>query len=370
MSKRDVLLCAAAFVVFGPGALFAQNRFFIEDQTLKVGDTGVKILLKADTDSDRYGFAFALKYDPAVLEVKDVLVDPGVAAGADWSHGEVFNSPDGKLHWAVVPDLNPPIDKVIKAGTGLLFANIVVDVKATVATTTDVTPQDGLQPNDKPAGGWTNIMTFKGDSTVHPTLQKGKITIQTATTPPPAKPTGVVATGGDATVNVKWNANTEADLQGYNVYRDGAKANTTLVTGTTFDDPGRTNGQQYCYTVRAVNPGGESPDSDQSCATPAAAAGGGWKRCDANADGKIDLSDPVGMLHYLFVGDFTPACLGALNCDGKGKVDLTDAVFLLAFEFQGGEPPPAPFPACNTDLHVNLDGSGDACKYANASICQ
>src|SRR5262249_18363037 len=136
MGKREVVLCAAVLSVFGPGALFAQNRFFIENQTLKVGDTGVKIPLKADTDSDRYGFAFAVKFDPAVLEVKDVAVDPGVAATADWSHGEIFNSPDGKLHWAVVPDLNPPIDKVIKAGTGLVLANLVVDVKAAAATTT------------------------------------------------------------------------------------------------------------------------------------------------------------------------------------------------------------------------------------------
>src|SRR5262249_22173833 len=66
----------------------------------------------------------------------------------------------------------------------------------------------------------------------------------------------------------------------------------------------------------------EDSEGEASVTVTVGQVGGAWIRCDASGDGKIDLSDPVGMLHYLFVGDFTPRCLEALNCDGKGRVDL------------------------------------------------
>ena len=37
--------------------------------------------------------------------------------------------------------------------------------------------------------------------------------------PPPAAPLGLEATAGDSLVSLVWNANPEADLAGYNLYR-------------------------------------------------------------------------------------------------------------------------------------------------------
>jgi hypothetical protein len=48
---------------------------------------------------------------------------------------------------------------------------------------------------------------------------------------PPAAPRGLKADVGDTTVNLNWLANTEPDLNGYNVYRNGKKINVTNVAG-------------------------------------------------------------------------------------------------------------------------------------------
>ncbi|PKP15995.1 MAG: hypothetical protein CVU06_15505, partial [Bacteroidetes bacterium HGW-Bacteroidetes-22] len=52
---------------------------------------------------------------------------------------------------------------------------------------------------------------------------------------------------------------------GYNIYRDGAKINSTMVTDTTYSDNGLVNGN-YCFNVTAVHEGDcESPMSNEAC---------------------------------------------------------------------------------------------------------
>ncbi|MBI4602912.1 MAG: hypothetical protein HY721_13220 [Planctomycetes bacterium] len=67
-------------------------------------------------------------------------------------------------------------------------------------------------------------------------------------------------------------------------------------------------------------------------------------RGDATGDAKLDISDAVAILGYLFLGRPAGSCMDALDSDDTGKVEITDAIFLLSFLFSGGAQPPAPHP--------------------------
>lgn len=78
--------------------------------------------------------------------------------------------------------------------------------------------------------------------------------------------------------------------------------------------------------------------------------GGGQVPGDINQDGEFNISDPIGLLAYLFVsverplpcGDGTLAEEGnlrLLDFGGDGSVNLSDAVGGLRFLFHGGSPP-------------------------------
>ncbi|MBI4606024.1 MAG: hypothetical protein HY721_29005 [Planctomycetes bacterium] len=70
-------------------------------------------------------------------------------------------------------------------------------------------------------------------------------------------------------------------------------------------------------------------------------------RGDSNCDGKVDISDAVYTLGFLFLGGEAPCCAEVTNANGDANVpDLSDAVYTLGHLFLGTAAPPAPFPAC------------------------
>jgi fibronectin type 3 domain-containing protein len=96
----------------------------------------------------------------------------------------------------------------------------------------------------------------------------------TATVAAPATPTGLTATAGDKQVALAWNASTGATS--YNVKRStthgGPYTTVNSPTGTSYIDMGLTDGTKYYYVVSAVNAGGESANSSEVSATPAASS--------------------------------------------------------------------------------------------------
>ena len=64
-------------------------------------------------------------------------------------------------------------------------------------------------------------------------------------------------------------------------------------------------------------------------------------RGDVTGDDRLNLTDAVSLLDFLFGGGTEPACLAVANADAQDAVNLTDAVFILQFLFGGG-PKPAP----------------------------
>lgn len=74
-----------------------------------------------------------------------------------------------------------------------------------------------------------------------------------------------------------------------------------------------------------------------------------FRRADTNADGKLNITDAVSMLNFLFLGGPAPTCEDAADTDDSGRLNITDAVSTLNHLFLGGPEPPAPSAACGTD---------------------
>ena len=74
----------------------------------------------------------------------------------------------------------------------------------------------------------------------------------------PAIPTGLIATPGDAQIQLNWTANTDQDLASYKVY-GGISSNPTTLLATvsvgteTYTQSGLTNGTIYYYRIAAVD---------------------------------------------------------------------------------------------------------------------
>jgi len=90
----------------------------------------------------------------------------------------------------------------------------------------------------------------------------------------PPVPSGLLASPGNAQVSLTWNGSNGATS--YNVKRatttGGPYTQVAAPTATGFTDTGLTNGTTYYYVVSALNTAGESSNSPQASATPAATA--------------------------------------------------------------------------------------------------
>lgn len=126
---------------------------------------------------------------------------------------------------------------------------IVVDAKGKIKETRPVAQEFELKSDPSPPAIFT----------LHDTI-------------PPSAPEGLIAvTGGGfgeaPSIDLSWEANSELDIAGYNLYRAGAdsrfaKLNGALVPGPEFRDTTATVGGSYLYRVTAVDAhGNESAPS-------------------------------------------------------------------------------------------------------------
>ncbi len=83
------------------------------------------------------------------------------------------------------------------------------------------------------------------------------------------------------------------------------------------------------------------------CFQGRALEGASFIRGDADGSGRLEITDGIRVLGYLFLG--SPAsldCEEAADVDASGAIDISDAAYLLNFLFGGGAAPGAPFPDC------------------------
>jgi len=86
-------------------------------------------------------------------------------------------------------------------------------------------------------------------------------------------------------------------------------------------------------------------------------------RGDANGDGRVDISDALRILLWLFAGSPSPPCLDAADFNDSESISVQDAVRGLAYLFQDGPPPEPPFPTCGLDPDgMRLDCGPAECR--------
>jgi hypothetical protein len=69
-----------------------------------------------------------------------------------------------------------------------------------------------------------------------------------------------------------------------------------------------------------------------------------FHRGDADGNGKLEITDAVRTLGYLYLGQEAPPCLDAADAHDNGSLEITDAVRVLGFLYLGQAPPDAPGP--------------------------
>jgi hypothetical protein len=86
-----------------------------------------------------------------------------------------------------------------------------------------------------------------------------------------------------------------------------------------------------------------------------------FRRGDHDGSGIVDITDPLNLLSFLFLGLTPPICLDASDGDNSSAVDISDALNVLGFLFLGSFPLNATLPGpidCGTDPTMAIDPDG------------
>jgi von Willebrand factor type A domain len=90
-------------------------------------------------------------------------------------------------------------------------------------------------------------------------------------------------------------------------------------------------------------------------------------RGDVDQSSRLDVTDAVSVLRFLFAGERNlVTCDDAADADDSGALDTSDAVYLLSALFRGGPVPVVPFPACGEDATEDTLGceAYEVCRFA------
>lgn len=137
---------------------------------------------------------------------------------------------------------------------------------------------------------------------------------------PPTAPTGFTGlTISETQINLSWNTSTDnIGVFGYDLYRDGLKINSSLITTTSYEDKGLVAGTTHSYFVKAIDgQGNTSPASDTISVKTS-------KKGDFNNDGVVDVFDLSLLLSSWETDD------PSKDLNNDGIVDVFDFSILLS----------------------------------------
>ncbi|MGE5674701.1 MAG: S8 family serine peptidase [Mycobacterium leprae] len=204
------------------------------------------------TAMDTWGLASPM----ATVTVKLLLISPPAGLTATAGDGKV------DLAWLPVNDATVAGYNVYQSftagGTGTkVNSSLIKEAKYAVTGLTDGTTYYFT----------ATTVTNAGDESI----RSAEVSATPKDQTPPAVPTELTATKGNKPIAVKWKANPESDLAGYNLYRSttsgttGNKLNTALLTTNAYNDNDVVLNTSYYYSVTAVDKAGnESAQSAQA----------------------------------------------------------------------------------------------------------
>lgn len=89
---------------------------------------------------------------------------------------------------------------------------------------------------------------------------EGSVTSGSADTQAPTAPAGLTVTNiGPTSINLNWNPSSDnTGVTGYDVFNGSTKINAAIITGTSYEATGLTEGSQYTFTVKAKDAAGNT----------------------------------------------------------------------------------------------------------------
>ena len=299
-----------------------------EDVSISALESSFSLSFLLTTEDDIAAVTVVFSFEPEVVEIQEILLPENPRP--EWS--DYIISEDW-VAFGWIMDFVPPYDgAVLPGGEDVYVGGLSCRLKGGTAPGSYLLhlPQEGRKAEGPLLRN--SYATSEGTDDIFPELLDGTLTV---TWPELIiSDTSVTYDGDLATVTVRGEGfipQTTLTIEGEGQQFQLVDSHTLIIPD--YECEGEVSFQlcngDYCI------------ESSFNC-------GIFFVRGDSNADGYIDIADPILILGYLFSGTSVP-CADAADVNDDGVIDIADPIRILGFLFAGSGPPPAPFPEPGPD---------------------